>query len=59
LFECLKGTVPSSTRRTTRLARFEWLYGTDGYVSGFGREVWVPLAMADRLLRGFTMEEFY
>jgi hypothetical protein len=39
-------------KRTTRLARFEWLYGTEGYVCEFGRMVWVPLAVADGLVGG-------
>ena len=46
-------------RRTTRLAKFEWLYGTEGYVCEFGREVWVPLEMADGLVRGFDVGGFY
>lgn len=51
------GCLYYEVKRTTRLATFEWLYGGgDGYVSGWGKTVSIPLKTADRLIKNFRPE---
>ena len=46
-------------KRTTRMVTFEWFYGgADGYLSGFGKTVIIPLTTANKLIKKFKPEHY-